>query len=86
MRPARWFCSRCGKEWPAVFDRPKPPVPRFVGHDESKARQAARRAEALAARQVDLAIQRAGMSRKHVAGRRREVTGPVPVETRRLAG
>jgi hypothetical protein len=58
--PTRWFCDRCGKTWPAVFERTQTPVWRFRGYDESKAHNSARRAEQLAERQRELALRRAG--------------------------
>lgn len=61
--PPRWFCDACGKTWPASFDRTQTPKQIFTGHDETKAVNAAKRAEALADRQRTLAIQRAGLKK-----------------------
>jgi hypothetical protein len=62
--PARWFCDACGASWPARFEREQQPVRRFEGFDESKAANAARRADALFRRQHQLASRRAGVSRR----------------------
>jgi len=72
--PAQWFCDRCGKAWPAAFEREHSPVPRFDGYDQSKAPDAARRAQELERRQRALALRRAGLvpSRRR-AGREAEV-------------
>jgi hypothetical protein len=59
--PPRWFCDRCGKSWPANFEKEQKPVYKFNGYDESKAVHAARRATELADRQRQLALQRAGL-------------------------
>ncbi len=59
--PARWYCDRCGRAWPAKFERPQTPVVRFAGYDETKAVSAARRAGELADRQRTLALERAGL-------------------------
>lgn len=58
--PARWFCDACGKTWPAVFERAQQPVRRFEGFDQSKAPEAARRADELYKRQHAMALRRAG--------------------------
>lgn len=58
--PAQWFCDRCGKSWAADFDRGRPPVQKFTGHDESKAVRSALRATELEQRQRALALRRAG--------------------------
>ena len=81
-QPAQWFCERCGRSWPAMLERSTAPIPRFQGHDEGKAREAARRASAYEARMRDLAVQRAGMAKP--AGARR-TPGPVPIGTRRAS-
>ncbi|GMV23269.1 MAG: hypothetical protein AMXMBFR57_32180 [Acidimicrobiia bacterium] len=59
--PPRWFCDRCGREWPAEFQKDQIPVQRFSGYDESKAVSAARRADQLRERQRHLALERAGL-------------------------
>ena len=56
----RWYCDACGKSWPAVFDRTQHPVRRFEGYDESKAVEAARRADELYRKQHAIARKRAG--------------------------
>lgn len=64
---AQWFCDRCGKTWPAAFEREHRPILRFGGYDQSKAPHAARRADELERRQRQLALRRAGLStrRRH---------------------
>ena len=57
---AQWYCDACGKSWPAVFDRSQQPVRRFEGYDESKAVDAARRADELYRKQHAIARKRAG--------------------------
>jgi hypothetical protein len=59
---AQWFCDRCGKTWAASFEREHTPVLRFNGYDQSKAVDAARRADELERRQRTLALRRAGLS------------------------
>ncbi len=59
---ARWFCDRCGKTWPAAFERDQTPILRFDGYDQSKAPHAARRAQDLERRQRHLALRRAGLA------------------------
>ena len=81
-RSAHWFCAACGARWPAEFERSTRPVPRFSGHDESKAVEAARRAAVLEIRHRELAIQRAGMDPAPGRSRRR---GPVPLGSREAA-
>ena len=43
--PARWFCEKCGRTWPAQDLTGSTPVARYEGYDQAKAVQAARRAE-----------------------------------------
>jgi hypothetical protein len=83
-KAAHWFCAACGARWPAEFEHNSRPLMRFSGHDESKARDAARRAAMLEVRSRELAVQRAGMERPPVKIRRR--TAPVPIQSRRVAG
>lgn len=83
-QPAHWFCSACGRSWPADIEHANPPVARFVGHDETKAVDAARRAAELEVRNRELAVQRAGMAGQAPTARRRQ--GPVPIRPRRAAG
>jgi len=91
-QPARWFCGKCGRYFPADFDHVQTPVQRFSGYDESKARAAAKRAADLADRQRELAVKRAGMGKRAPADRpapSRPVPArpePVPIHERRLAG
>lgn len=68
-----WFCGACGKSWPTSFEHDQRPVPRFEGYDETKAAQAARRAEELEKRQRALAVRRAGLA----VSRRSAAVGPV---------
>lgn len=60
--PAHWFCDRCGKTWAASFEREHTPILRFDGYDQSKAPDAARRADELERRQRTLALRRAGLA------------------------
>jgi hypothetical protein len=66
-RPARWYCDRCGKEWPAVFERPSAPIQKYSGFDPTKAPAAAKRAEELAARLKAAQVARAGTVEKRAA-------------------
>jgi hypothetical protein len=61
-QPARWFCSTCGKEWPAGLDHDTAPIVKYSGFDESKARTAAKRALELERRTQELAVRRAGLA------------------------
>src|SRR5262245_10357122 len=79
---AQWFCASCGRTWPALIDRPRPPVQIFKGYDESKAKTAAKRAAAYEDRRRELSVQRAGM-KKPVVPTRRQVPEPVPITSRR---
>ncbi len=83
-KSAHWFCAACGARWPAEFEHSSRPTLRFSGHDESKAKDAARRAAMLEIRSRELAVQRAGMDRPTVKIRRR--SGPVPIQSGRAAG
>ena len=60
--PAQWFCDRCGKTWVASFEREQTPILRYDGFDQSKAQNAARRADELERRQRSLALRRAGLT------------------------
>ena len=85
--PARWFCGQCGRYFPADFAHQQRPVQRFSGYDESKAPEAARRAAALSDRQRELAVRRAGMSKRPAPTPPARSTRPEPVPIRgRLAG
>ena len=89
--PARWFCDRCGKSWPAGLERDHAPIPRFTGYDPTKAVSAARRAGELEASQRKLALRRSGIHSPAVAVARKRPATPVepnrPVPIRgRLAG
>ena len=83
--PARWFCDRCGKSWPAGLERDHAPIPRFTGYDPTKAVRAARRAGELEASQRKLALRRSGSERPAVAVARKrpatlvEPNRPVPI-------
>ena len=88
--PARWFCDRCGKSWPAGFDHGKPPVQKFTGYDESKAVRSAHRAMELEQRQRLLALRRAGMEHQEpkkprisAAIAHAAMNQPVPIGDRR---
>jgi hypothetical protein len=60
--PARWFCERCGGTWPAGFEHEHRPIPRYEGFDQSKAPEAARRADDLYKKKHAMALKRAGYS------------------------
>src|SRR5215469_285243 len=62
--PAQWYCGQCGERFPASFEHEHTPIQRFQGYDESKARNAARRAADLEDRRRQLAVRRAGMTRR----------------------
>jgi hypothetical protein len=82
--PAKWYCADCGKSWPAGFEHERvAPVRRFSGYDQSKAALAAKRADELAERQRELAIKRAGLSRRRVSPPVEQAKGPVPIRERR---
>jgi len=83
-QPAQWYCAACGRTWPVMIDRAPAPVQRFHGHDESKAKQAAKRAAVFDERRRDLAVERAGL-RKPASGRRSAVTPPVSIHRSRAA-
>jgi hypothetical protein len=61
-QPAHWYCSDCGRSWPAHFERDSTPIQRYAGYDPSKLPQAARRAAQLDRRLQVLAVQRAGIT------------------------
>ena len=87
--PAQWFCANCGRTWPAVVDRARPPIQIFKGHDESKAREAAKRAAAFEGRLRELSVQRAGLKKPAVPQRRPApqpvAIQPVPIHGHRVA-
>jgi len=60
--PARWFCDRCGGTWPAGFEHEHRPIPRYAGFDQSKAPEAAKRADDLYKKKHAMALKRAGYS------------------------
>jgi hypothetical protein len=87
--PAQWYCGQCGEQFPATFEHDHAPIQRFHGYDETKARNAARRASDLEDRRRQLAVRRAGMT----AQARRvddpapaSRPSPVPIRGNRLAG
>jgi hypothetical protein len=89
--PARWYCDTCGKSWPAMFERGKAPVRRFIGYDQSKAVAAARRADELVEGQRALALKRAGIRKSaHLPSVRVKSVPPRPqpvsIQSRRIAG
>jgi hypothetical protein len=67
--PAQWFCSACGKSWPAGFDHDRTPVVRYAGFDQTKAPAAARRASVLEKKMQELAVRRAGTRARTPAAR-----------------
>ena len=68
-QPAQWFCAQCGERFPANFEQERVPIPRFSGYDESKAVASARRAADLEQRQRQLAVKRAGMTKRPTTSR-----------------
>ena len=60
--PARWFCDRCSRTWPAGFEHEHRPIPRYEGFDQSKAPEAARRADDLYKKTHAMALRRAGFT------------------------
>jgi hypothetical protein len=85
--PAQWYCGQCGERFPASFEHEHAPIQRFSGYDETKARNAARRAADLDDRRRQLAVKRAGMARRPepqpvIPSR----PTPVPIRGNRLAG
>jgi hypothetical protein len=58
---AQWFCDQCGRSWPAEIGGELRLVRRFDGYDQTKAIDAARRAEELMKRQRQMALRRAGL-------------------------
>jgi hypothetical protein len=60
--PARWYCDRCGRSWPAGIAHGPAPLQRFSGYDEAKAVRAAERARELEASQRELAVRRSGVA------------------------
>jgi hypothetical protein len=79
--PARWFCDKCGRSWPAQFERDHHPIYRFAGYDPNKAKAAARRADELLRQQRALAVRRAGLAvrRADTRARRAESADVVPI-------
>jgi len=73
--PARWYCDRCGRSWPAEFLHETRPVQKFVGYDEKKAGLAIERAQMLDDQRRSIAMQRAGLRQTRIVRRRRVVNG-----------
>jgi hypothetical protein len=73
--PARWYCDRCGRSWPAQFEHETRPVQKFVGYDEKKASMAIERAQMLEDQRRSIAMQRAGLRRAARIVRRRRGAG-----------
>jgi len=87
LRPARWYCDRCGLEWPAAFPKEHHPIQKFTGHDESKAVSSAKRANELVDRQRSLAIERAGLRPRSASRKSAQAHGDiVHISARRTAG
>jgi hypothetical protein len=85
--PAQWYCGQCGERFPASFEHEHAPIQRFSGYDETKARNAARRAADLDDRRRQLAVKRAGMTRRpEAAPLAPSRPTPVPIRGNRLAG
>jgi hypothetical protein len=78
--PPHWYCDDCGKTWDAVFNHDAVPVQRFTGYDQSKAVDAARRAD-----HVERELRRLAASRSGLIASRSEPGPPVPISSRRLA-
>jgi hypothetical protein len=87
---AKWYCADCGKSWPAGMERDRAPIQRFSGYDQTKAVASARRADELEERQRELAMKRAGLTRKRVSppptALQQPSKAPVPIHGRRIAG
>jgi hypothetical protein len=83
---AQWFCDRCGHSWPAAIASEQRLVRRFDGFDQSKAIDAARRAEDLRRRQQHLALRRAGLEPKRQAKLRPDAAEVVPIAQVRQFG
>ena len=83
-RPPRWFCEGCGRTWPAIDLSGPGPVPRFEGYDQTKAVAAAKRAETIARRRREIAMERtAQLVAKPAPTRRERSTGPIDIRNRR---
>jgi hypothetical protein len=60
--PARWWCSRCDRSWPANVDLKPRTKSRFEGYDQTKAATAAKRAGELERKATAAAVARAGLT------------------------
>jgi hypothetical protein len=60
---ARWHCNGCGATWAAGLESSTRPRPLYSGYDQSKAEQAAARANTLERERRRLAVERAGLSK-----------------------
>lgn len=78
--PPHWYCDDCGRTWDAVFNHDAVPVQRFTGYDQSKAVDAARRAD-----QVERELRRLAASRSGLVASRPEPAAAVPINSRRVA-
>jgi hypothetical protein len=76
---AHWYCDHCGRSWPAAFEHEARVVRRFDGYDQTKAFDAARRAEELTKRQRHLALRRAGLEPIRQARPRQNPAEVVPL-------
>jgi hypothetical protein len=78
--PARWYCDRCGRSWPAQFEHETKPIQKYIGYDEKKAAAAIERAQTLEDQKRSIAMQRAGLRQARIV-RRKRVAGDAPEST-----
>lgn len=83
-RPERWYCPSCGRTFPTVDYRGAAPVQRFEGYDQTKAVEAARRADDIGKRQRQIAMERSERAMPRPAPVRRErAPRPIEIQNRR---
>jgi hypothetical protein len=76
---AQWYCDQCGRSWPTALGGELKLVRRFDGFDQTKAADAARRAEELTKRQRHLALRRAGLEPQRRPRLRPDAAEVVPI-------
>ena len=83
-RPERWFCPACGRTWPTTDHRDTMPIQRFEGYDQTKAVEAARRADDVVRRQRQIALERTDRPHPRPAPVKRERPArPIDIQNRR---
>lgn len=84
-RPARWFCERCGRTWPAQELGGSAPVARYEGYDQAKAVEAARRADDIERRRRVIAMERGDhqINAKPAPAKRDRIARPIAMHNRR---